>query len=76
MIDQSFEELYQAAADFSPWPREAVDLGVVCSFPVICYPIEQEERPTLRVRSSMREESVEVQMKLHRDWQKRAVVKV
>ncbi len=62
-------------AGFSPWPREAVDLDVVCSFPVVCYPVEQEEEWTLGMRNSMRRESVVEQMKLHRDWQSRAVVK-
>ena len=68
-------ELVQAMADFSPWPRAVVGLGVVCSFPVGCCPVEQKEERTLRVESSMRRESVVGQMKLHRDWQTRAVVK-
>lgn len=68
-------KLVQAKADFFPWPREAVSLGVVCSFSVVCYPVEEEEKRTLGVRSSMRRESVAEQMELHRDSQTRAVVK-
>lgn len=75
MASQSFVELVRVMADFCPWPREAVGLGVVCSFPVVWYPIEQEEKRTLWAKSSMRRESVVGQMKLHRDWQRRAVVK-
>ena len=48
---------------------------MVCSFPVTWCPVKQEEKQPLRVKSSMREESVVEQMKLHRDWQRRAVVK-
>ena len=48
---------------------------MVCSFPVTWCPVKQEEKQPLRVRSSMREESVVEQKKLHRDWQRRAVVK-
>lgn len=62
-------------ADFFPWPREAAGLGVVCSFSVVCYPVEEEEKRTLGVRSSMRRENVVAWMKLHRDLQTRAVVK-
>lgn len=62
-------------ADFFPWPREAAGLGVVCSFSVVCYPVEEEERRALGVRSRMRRERFE-QMKLHRDLRTRAVVKV
>lgn len=75
MAGQSFVELVRATADFCPWPKEAGGLGVVCSFPVVCFPIEQEEKQNLRAQSSMRRESVVGQMKLHRDWQRRAVVK-
>lgn len=69
-----FAELVQATADFFPWPREAAGLGVVCSFSAVCYPVEEEEKRTLGVRSRMRRERVE-QMRLHRDWQTGAVVK-
>ena len=47
----------------------------MCSFPVVCYPIEEEEERTLGVRNSMRRENGVEQMKLHRDLQTRAVVK-
>lgn len=63
-----------AMADFFPWRREAVGLGAV-SFPVVCYPVEEEKKRTLGVRSSMRRESVVEPMKPHRDLQTRAVVK-
>ena len=69
-----FVELVPALADFFPWPREAVRVGVVCSFFVVYYPVEEEEKWTLGMTSSMRREMVE-QMELHRDWQRRAVVK-
>ena len=48
---------------------------MVCSFSEVCYPVEEEEKRTLGVRSSMRRESVVEQMKLHRDLQRGAVVK-
>ena len=70
-----FVELVPAMADFFPWPKEAANLGAVCSFSAVCSPIEKEEKRTLGVRSSMRRESVVGQMKLHRDWRSRAVVK-
>lgn len=54
-----FVELVRAMADFFPWPREAAGLGAECSFSVVCYPVEEEEKRTLGVRSSMRRESVE-----------------
>ena len=69
-----FVGLVQVTADFFPWPREAAGLGVVCSFSAVCYPVEEEEKRTLGVRSRMRRERVE-QMRLHRDWQTGAVVK-
>ena len=75
MTGRLFVELVQAMADFFPWRREAASLGEVCSFFVVCYPIEEEEERTLGVRSSMRGENVVEQMKLHRDLQNRAVVK-
>lgn len=75
MASHSLGELARAMADFYPWPRAAVDLGVVCSFPVTWCPVKQEEKRTLGVKSSMRRESVVEQMKPHRDWQRRAVVK-
>lgn len=68
-------ELVRARADFSPWPRAVVGPGGVCSFPVACCPVQQKEEQALREESSMRRESVVEQMKLHRDWQTRAVVK-
>lgn len=73
--DRWFVALVPAMADFFPWPREAAGLGVVCSSPVVCYPVEEEKKRTLGVRNSMRRESVVEQMKLHRDLQTRAVVK-
>lgn len=76
MTDRSFVELVQVMADFFPWPREAASLGVVCSFSVVCYPVEEEEKRTLGVRSSKRRENVVEWMTLHRDLQTRAVVKV
>ena len=75
MASHSLVELVRAMADFSPWPRAAGGLGVVCSFLVTWCPVKQEEKETLRVTSNMRRESVVEQMKLHRDWQRRAVVK-
>ena len=75
MASHSVVELARVMADFYPWPRAAVGLGVVCSFPLTWCPVKQEEKGILRVKSSMRRESVVEQMKLHRDWQTRAVVK-
>ena len=75
MASHSLVELARAMADFYPWPRAAEGLDVVCSFPVTWCPVKQEEKRPLRVKSSMREESVVEQRKLHRDWQRRAVVK-
>ena len=54
---------------------EAAGLGGVCSFSVVCYPVEEEEKRTLGVRSSMEGGSVDEQMKPHRDSRTRAVVK-
>ena len=48
---------------------------MVCSFLVTWCPVKQEEKETLRVKSNMRRETVVEQMTLHRDWQRRAVVK-
>lgn len=76
MTGRLFVALVRAMADFVPWLREAAGLGVVCSFSGVCYPVEEEEKRTLGVRNSMRRESVVEQMKLHRDLQTRAVVKV
>lgn len=75
MTARLFGELVRAMADFFPWPREAAGLDVVCSFSVVCYPVEEEERLTWGVRSNMRRESVVEQMKPHRDVERRAVVK-
>ena len=75
MASHSPVELARAMANFYPWPRAAVGLGVVCSFPVTWCPVKQEEKRTLRMKSSMRRESVVERMKLHRDRQRRAVVK-
>ena len=72
---RSSVELGRAMAGFSPWPRAVVGPGAVCSFPVGCYPVQQKEEQALREESSMRRESVVERMKLHRDWQTRAVVK-
>ena len=74
MANHLLVELARAMADFYPWPRAAVDLDVVCSFPVTWCPVKQEEKRTLKV-SNMRRESVVERMKLHGDWQRRAVVK-
>ena len=42
MASQSSVVPARAMADFYPWPRAAVGLGAVYSFPVICCPIKQE----------------------------------
>ena len=48
---------------------------MVCSFPALCCPVGSEEKWTLGVRSSTKRENVAEQVKPHRDWQTRAVVK-
>lgn len=70
-----FVEFVPAMADSFPLPREAADLGGACSFSAVCYPVEEEEKRTLGVKSSRRRESVAEQMRPHRDLRVRAVVK-
>lgn len=67
--------LDQAMASSDPWPMEEAGRGVVYSSFEVGYPVEEEERRTSEVTSSMRKGSVE-QVNTHRDLRSRAVVKV
>ena len=53
-----FVALVQVLAGFFPWTREAAGLDAECSFSAVCYPVEEEEKRILGVRSRMRRESV------------------